>query len=96
MRVMVFVKATEDSEKGFVHTPETAAMLEAMGKFNDELSKAGILRAGDGLKPSSKGKRVALTAPTAWSLTGPLPKPRNWSPASGCGKSRIWMRPSPG
>ena len=60
MRVMVFVKATEDSEKGFVRTPETDELLQAMGRFNDELSKAGILRAGDGLKPSSEGKRVAF------------------------------------
>jgi hypothetical protein len=72
MRVMVFVKATEDSEKGFVHTPETAAMLEAMGKFNDELSKAGILRAGDGLKPSSKGKRVAFDGPRRMVIDGPF------------------------
>jgi hypothetical protein len=72
MRVMVLVKATEDSEKGFVHTPETAAMLEAMGKFNDELNKAGILRAGDGLKPSSKGKRVAFDGPRRMVIDGPF------------------------
>ncbi len=60
MRVMVIVKATEDSEKGFVRTPETMAMMEAMGKFNQELTKAGIMRAGDGLQPTSKGKRVAF------------------------------------
>ncbi len=41
---MVLVKATEDSEKGFLPTPENKAAMEAMGKFNDELSKAGILR----------------------------------------------------
>ena len=72
MRVMVFVKATEDSEKGFFHTPETAAMLEAMGKFNEELIKAGILRAGDGLKPSSKGKRVAFDGPRRMVIDGPF------------------------
>lgn len=62
MRVMVFVKATEDSEKGFAHTAEEAAMMEAMGRFNQELAKAGILKDGDcdGLKPSSAGKRVAF------------------------------------
>ena len=60
MRVMVLVKATEDSEKGFSPTAETMAMMEAMGRFNDELSAAGILLAGDGLKPSSQGKRVAF------------------------------------
>ena len=72
MRVMVFVKATEDSEKGFFHTPETAAMLEAMGKFNEELKKAGVLRAGDGLKPSSKGKRVAFDGSRRMVIDGPF------------------------
>jgi hypothetical protein len=72
MRVMVFVKATEDSEKGFVRTPETIAMLEAMGKFNEELIKAGILRAGDGLKPSSKGKRIAFNGPNRMVIDGPF------------------------
>ncbi len=46
MRVMVFVKATEDSEKGISPTPETAKLFEAMGKFNEELSKAGVLLGG--------------------------------------------------
>ncbi|HET7084308.1 MAG TPA: YciI family protein [Rhizomicrobium sp.] len=72
MRVMVLVKATEDSEKGIAHTPETAALLEAMGKFNDELSKAGILKAGDGLKPSSQGKRVAFNGPRRMVIDGPF------------------------
>jgi len=72
MRVMVFVKATEDSEKGFFHTPETAALLEAMGKFNEELKKAGVLRAGDGLKPSSKGKRVAFDGSRRMVIDGPF------------------------
>jgi hypothetical protein len=60
MRVMVLVKATEDSEEGFVRSPETAALMEAMGRFNDELRNAGILRDGDGLKPTSEGRRVAF------------------------------------
>ena len=60
MRVMVLVKATESSEKGFVRSAETAALMEAMGKFNDELQKAGILRDGDGLKPTSEGRRIAF------------------------------------
>lgn len=72
MRVMVFVKATEDSEKGFVPTPETAAMFEAMGKFNEELQKAGILRGGDGLRPSSDGKRVAFDGPRRTVIDGPF------------------------
>ena len=76
MRVMVFVKATEDSEKGFVRTPETAALIEAMGKFNDELRKAGILLAGDGLKPSSDGKRIAFDGPGRRVIDGPFAETR--------------------
>nr|WP_321475963.1 hypothetical protein [uncultured Paludibaculum sp.] len=48
MRVMVFVKATEDSEKGFRPTPEAMQAMQEMGKFNDELHKAGILLAAAG------------------------------------------------
>lgn len=77
MRVMVFVKATEDSEKGFVLTPETQAMLEAMGRYNDELTKAGILRAGDGLTPSSRGKRVAFDGAGRTVIDGPFANPRD-------------------
>ena len=58
MRVMVLVKATEDSEKGEYagHEEEFAAM----GRYNEELLKAGIMLAGEGLTPSSEGKRVAF------------------------------------
>jgi hypothetical protein len=76
MRVMVLVKATEDSEKGFVRTPETMAMMEAMGRFNDELQKAGILRDADGLKPSSHAKRVAFDGPGRTVIDGPFAHPR--------------------
>lgn len=72
MRVMVLVKATEDSERGFARTAETTAMLEAMGRFNEELAKAGILRAADGLKPSSEGKRVAFDGPGRTVSDGPF------------------------
>ena len=60
MRVMVLVKATEDSEAGGMPTTE---LLEAMGKFNEELVNADVMLAGDGLKPSSQGKRVAFDGP---------------------------------
>jgi len=76
MRVMVLVKATEDSEKGFVPTPETMAMMEAMGRFNDELRKAGILVMADGLKPSSHGKRVAFDGASRTVSDGPFAHPR--------------------
>ena len=58
MRVMVIVKATANSEKGILPSTE---LLTAMGRFNEELVKAGVMLAGDGLKPSSAGKRVVLS-----------------------------------
>jgi hypothetical protein len=72
MRVLVLVKATEDSEKGFRRTPESMAMMEAMGKFNDQLRDAGILVTADGLKPSSAGKRVAFDGPGRRVIDGPF------------------------
>ena len=72
MRVIVFVKATEDSEKGLFPQPWTSEMMVAMGKFNEELAKAGILRAADGLKPSSAGKRVAFNGPGRMVMDGPF------------------------
>jgi hypothetical protein len=76
MRVMVLVKATEESEKGFFPTAETNAMLEAMGRYNDELTKAGVLRDGDGLTPSSQGKRVAFDGADRTVIDGPFATPR--------------------
>ena len=71
MRVMVLVKATVDSE-----TEETAVpsveMLEAMGRYNSELVDAGIMLAGDGLKPSSQGKRVAFDGSSRTVIDGPF------------------------
>jgi hypothetical protein len=73
MRVMVLVKATEDSESGFdPKSPESQAMMEAMGRFNEELRAAGILRDADGLKPSSAGKRVAFDGPRRVVIDGPF------------------------
>jgi hypothetical protein len=72
MRVMVLVKATEDSEKGYSPTPWTTEMMEAMGRFNDELRNAGILLMADGLKPSSQGKRIAFDGPGRTVIDGPF------------------------
>lgn len=69
MRVVVFVKATEDSEKGVMPSTE---LLEAMGKFNQELVEAGIMVNGDGLKPSSQGKRIAFDGPSRLVIDGPF------------------------
>jgi hypothetical protein len=73
MRVMVLVKATEDSENGILPTTE---MFEAMGKYNKELVNAGIMRAGDGLKPSSQGKRIAFDGPGRTVIDGPFAETR--------------------
>ena len=69
MRVMVLVKATKDSEAGIIPSPE---LFEAMGRFNDELMEAGILREGEGLKPSSEGKRIAFDGPARTVSDGPF------------------------
>jgi len=69
MRVMVLVKATKDSEAGIMPSTE---LLEAMGRFNKELVNAGIMLAGEGLKPSSQGKRVAFDGPNRTVLDGPF------------------------
>ena len=63
MRVMVMVKATKKSEAGIrPDDPYFAKVVEEMGKFNNELVKAGVILAADGLHPSSKGKRVRVSA----------------------------------
>jgi hypothetical protein len=76
MRVMVLVKATEDSEKGFLPTTETMQAMEAMGRFNDELRNAGILLMADGLKPSSHGKRIAFDGTGRTVIDGPFAETR--------------------
>jgi hypothetical protein len=69
MRFMVMVKATRDSEAG---TLPDRKMLEEMGKFNDELVKAGIMLAGEGLHPSSKGARVRFSGTKRTVVDGPF------------------------
>ena len=70
MRVIVFVKATKSSEDGVMPTTE---LMEAMGKFNEELVNAGIMQSGDGLHPSSKGKRVVFDGDSRTVVNGPFP-----------------------
>jgi hypothetical protein len=72
MRVMVLVKATEESEAGHKPSPELNEMLEAMDKYNEELVNAGIMLAGEGLKPSSAGKRVVFDGPKRTVIDGPF------------------------
>jgi hypothetical protein len=69
MRFMVIVKATKDSEAGNMPTEE---LLAAMGKYNEELVKAGIMQAGEGLQPSSKGKRVRFQGDKRTVIDGPF------------------------
>jgi hypothetical protein len=69
MRFMIIVKATTDSEAGVMPTKE---LLTAMGKYNEELAKAGILLAGEGLQPSSKGARVRFSGPKRTVVDGPF------------------------
>ena len=69
MRVMVMVKATPESEAGQLPPTE---LLEAMGKYNEELVKAGIMLAGEGLQPSSKGARVKYSGSKRTVVDGPF------------------------
>lgn len=69
MRVMVLVKATQDSEAGLMPSTE---LLMAMGKYNQELVEAGILVTADGLHPSSKGKRIAFNGASRRVIDGPF------------------------
>ncbi len=69
MRVMVIIKANEKSEAGVM--PEEKLFAE-MGKFNEELVKAGVMLAGEGLHPSSKGKRVKFSGRKAMVIDGPF------------------------
>jgi hypothetical protein len=73
MRVLVIVKATEESETGALPSKE---LLDAMGKYNEELQKAGLLKAADGLKPTSQGKRVAFGGAGRKVISGPFGPPR--------------------
>jgi hypothetical protein len=69
MRVMVLVKATPDSEAG---TLPTSQLLADMGRFNQQLIEAGVLLAGDGLKPSRLGKRVLFSGSSRSVTDGPF------------------------
>lgn len=69
MRVMVIVKATKDSEAGIMPSQE---LMAAMGNYNEELVKAGIMLAGEGLHPSSKGYRVRFSGDKRTVIDGPF------------------------
>jgi hypothetical protein len=69
MRVMVIVKATKDSEAGVLPSHE---LLAAMGKYNEELVKAGVMLAGEGLRPSAQGARVHFAGDKRTVIDGPF------------------------
>ena len=69
MRFMVIVKATADSEAGVMPSEQ---LLAAMGQFNEELVKAGVMQAGEGLQPSSKGARVRFSGSQRSVVDGPF------------------------
>ena len=69
MRFMVMVKANKDSEAGVMPSTE---LLAAMGKFNEEMVKAGVMKAGEGLQPSSKGARIRYTGKAPQVIDGPF------------------------
>ena len=69
MKVMVIVKATKNSEAGVMPSEQ---LLAAMGKYNEELVKAGIMLAGDGLKPSVQGKRIKFSGSKRTVVDGPF------------------------
>ena len=86
MRFMVLVKADKNSEAGILPGKE---ILTAMGNFNQELANAGMLLAGEGYNGAPRERASSFLEARLWLLTGPLPKPRNWSPAFG------YLRQSP-
>ena len=76
MRVMVLVKATEDSEQGMAPTPEMMEEFAAMDRFTEELVAAGVFVAAAGLKPSAESKRVVFDGPRCTVIDGPFAEAR--------------------
>jgi len=70
--VMVIIKGNKDSEAGLAPTKETKESFAAMGRFNEELIKAGLVLAMDGLQPSSKGKRIRFSGQQRTVIDGPF------------------------
>jgi hypothetical protein len=98
MRVMVIVKASKDSEAGALPSPE---MIEAMGKFNNELIDAGVMLDGAGLRPSSKGARLSFNGGRTLLTDGPFAETKEiiggyWMiQVSSLQEALDWMRRAP-
>lgn len=98
MRFMVIVKASPESEAGQMPTTDG---LAAMGHYNDELVKAGIMRAGEGLHPSSRGRRVRFDGPGRTVIDGPFPETKElvagywlWE-ATSLDEATEWLKKAP-
>lgn len=98
MRVMVFVKATRNSEAGVMPSEE---LMTAMMKFNEELVNAGVMQSGDGLKPSRHGKRVRFAGGRQTVIDGPFAETKElvagywiWNVAS-MDEALAWVRRCP-
>ncbi len=98
MRFMVIVKANKESEAGILPNNE---ILTAMGKYNEELVKAGVMLAGEGLQPSSKGKRVRFSRATPTVIDGPFAETKEliagfwlWQ-AKSMEEAIAWLKRSP-
>lgn len=98
MRVMVIVKASEDSERGVMPSTD---LLQQMGDYNEQLVKAGIMLAGDGLHPTSKAKRVRFSGEQRTIIDGPFAETREliagfwiWKVAS-MDEAIAWLKKAP-
>ena len=91
MRVLVVVKASKESEAG--QMPSEALR---MGKFNEELVKAGVMQAGEGLHPTSKGKRVRFSGGQRTVIDGPFAETKELIAGFWLWTSRTWTTPSHG
>jgi hypothetical protein len=98
MKFMVIVKADKESEAGKM--PDTK-ILEAMGKYNEELAKAGVMLAGEGLHPTSKGKRVKFSGSQRTVIDGPFAETKEliagfwlWE-AKSMGEAVEWLKRAP-
>jgi hypothetical protein len=74
MRFMILIKATADSEAGVMPSEK---LLTDMGKFNEELVNAGIMQAGEGLRPSSRGARIKFVGDQRLVTNGPFPETKH-------------------
>ena len=91
MRFMILLKADKNTEAG---VPPSTELIAAMMKYNEELTKAGVLLAGEGLQPSSKGTRIKFSAGKQTVIDGPFPEPMSKPAISGiCGSPGLTTAP---